>query len=129
MAGKAAVALIKEPCTAAEDQQARRLRRQGGSSPSGDVNYAPYERTWRGLPVVGGDFVVVTDDEGHVLTTSVAQTSKVKLTSTTPRVLKGRATTVARQQVDKVRSPRDPASRRVAGQDLPPRLGDPGQRP
>ena len=70
---------------------------------SGSLNYAPYERTFRGLPVVGGDFVVVTDDEGHVLNTSVAQTSRIRLASTTPRVLKGRATTVARQQVSKVR--------------------------
>ena len=46
----------------------------------------------------------MTDDEGHVLNASVAQTSKVRLASTTPRVQKGRATTVARQQVDKVRS-------------------------
>ena len=72
-----------EPRAAAEDQQARRLRRQEILT-SGDLNYAPYERTWRGLPVVGGDFVVVTDDEGHVLTTSVAQTSTIKLSSTTP---------------------------------------------
>ena len=70
---------------------------------SGSLNYAPYERTFRGLPVVGGDFVVVTDDEGHVLNTSVAQTSRIRLASTTPRVLKGQATTVARQQVSKVR--------------------------
>ena len=28
------------------------------------VQYAPYERTYRGLPVVGGDFVVVTDSYG-----------------------------------------------------------------
>ena len=102
MAGKAAAALI--------DSRAPQLKisRHDGFVAkniltSGDVNYAPFERTWRGLPVVGGDFVVVTDDEGHVLATSVAQTSKVELTSTTPRVLKGRATTVARQQVDKVR--------------------------
>ena len=70
---------------------------------SGSLNYAPYERTFRGLPVVGGDFVVVTDDEGHVLNTSVAQTSRIRLASTTPRVLKGQAATVARQQVSKVR--------------------------
>ena len=27
------------------------------------LNYVPYERTYRGLPVVGGDFVVSTDDQ------------------------------------------------------------------
>ena len=76
---------------------------------SDGINYVPYERTWRGLPVIGGDFVVVTDDEGHVLSTSVAQSRRTSLDSTTPRVLKGRATTVARQQVtrvSKIESPR-----------------------
>ena len=128
MAGKAATALIQSRAP-----QLKISKHDGFVAKkiltSGDLNYAPYERTWRGLPVVGGDFVVVTDDEGHVLTTSVAQTSKIELASTTPRVLKGRATTVARQQLDKVTRDRGPAPGRVAGQDLPPRLGDPGQRP
>jgi Fungalysin/Thermolysin Propeptide Motif len=31
------------------------------------IQYAPYERTYRGLPVVGGDFVVVTDSRGQIL--------------------------------------------------------------
>ena len=45
------------------------------------LNYVPYERTYRGIPVVGGDFVVSTDDQGRILTTSVAQTRQVKLRS------------------------------------------------
>src|SRR5512138_3731527 len=28
---------------------------------SSGLNYVPYERTFRGLPVVGGDFVIVTN--------------------------------------------------------------------
>ena len=107
MAGKAAAALIQSRAP-----ELKIGRHDGFVAQkiltSGDLSYAPYERTFRGLPVVGGDFVVVTDDEGHVLSTSVAQTSKVRLASTTPRVLKGRATTVARQQVDKVRSSEAP---------------------
>ena len=75
---------------------------------SGDLSYASYERTYRGLPVVGGDFVVVTDDEGHVLATSVAQTSMTRLASTTPTVGKGRATSVARQQLDRIRNTEAP---------------------
>ena len=31
------------------------------------IQYAPYERTYRGLPVVGGDFVVVSDAHGQIL--------------------------------------------------------------
>ena len=45
------------------------------------LNYVPYERTYRGIPVVGGDFVVSTDDNGQILATSVAQTRQVKLRS------------------------------------------------
>jgi Zn-dependent metalloprotease len=48
---------------------------------SGALQYVPYERTYRGLPVVGGDFVVATDASGRVLATSVAQTRKVRLGS------------------------------------------------
>jgi len=107
MAGKAAEALIQSRAP-----ELKIGRHDGFVAQkiltSGDLNYAPYERTFRGLPVVGGDFVVVTDDEGHVLDTSVAQTSKVRLASTTPRVLEGRAVTVARQQIDKVRSSEAP---------------------
>jgi Zn-dependent metalloprotease len=45
------------------------------------LNYVPYERTYRGIPVVGGDFVVATDDTGKILATSVAQTRQVRLAS------------------------------------------------
>ncbi len=69
---------------------------------SSGLQYAPYERTWRELPVVGGDFVVVTDSEGHVLNTSVAQTRKVHLATINPSVHKGQATSVARNQLNRV---------------------------
>ena len=55
------------------------------------LHYVPYERTYRGVPVVGGDFVVSTDDEGRVLATSVAQRSAVKLRSVTPTLDKALA--------------------------------------
>jgi Zn-dependent metalloprotease len=63
------------------------------------IQYAPYQRTYRGLPVVGGDFVVVTDARGQILTTSVAQTHKVTLLSLKPTVTKASAVRTARQQV------------------------------
>jgi zinc metalloprotease ZmpA len=53
---------------------------------SGGLQYVPYERTYRGLPVVGGDFVVATDSSGRVLATSVAQRRAVRLTDTTATV-------------------------------------------
>jgi zinc metalloprotease ZmpA len=36
-------------------------------------SYVSYDRTYQGLPVVGGDFVVVIDPSGRVQTASVAQ--------------------------------------------------------
>src|SRR4051812_41284622 len=41
------------------------------------LQYVPYERSYKGLPVIGGDFVVVTDARGAVKSTSVAQTTAV----------------------------------------------------
>ncbi|HZN18198.1 MAG TPA: M4 family metallopeptidase [Micromonosporaceae bacterium] len=45
-----------------------------GMQPGGNgLKYFSYERTYRGLPVVGGDLVVVTGATGAVLNTAVAQ--------------------------------------------------------
>ncbi|MFC4055146.1 M28 family peptidase [Actinomadura syzygii] len=50
-----------------------------------DQYYVAYERTYRGLPVVGGDFVVATDGQGRVRTLSVAQRRQITV-ATTPKV-------------------------------------------
>jgi len=63
------------------------------------IQYVPYERTYRGLPVVGGDFVVVTNHEGQVISTSVAQSHRVRLASVTPQVTRRAAVAEARTQV------------------------------
>ncbi len=68
------------------------------------IEYAAYERTYRGIPVVGGDFVVVTDKSGNVITTSVAQTRKIDLASVTPKFGKDRASQVAQGRLDTVDS-------------------------
>ena len=52
------------------------------------LQYVAYDRTYKGLPVIGGDFVVATDAKGHILSTSVAQKGQVSLSSVTPRVRK-----------------------------------------
>jgi zinc metalloprotease ZmpA len=49
------------------------------------LQYVPYRRTYRGLPVYGGDFVVVTDPEGRVLSTSVAQTAPIAVATVPAR--------------------------------------------
>jgi Zn-dependent metalloprotease len=50
------------------------------------LQYVPYQRTYQGLRVYGGDFVVVTDRAGQVLSTEVAQTRPIALASLTPAV-------------------------------------------
>jgi len=50
------------------------------------LQYVPYQRTYQGLRVYGGDFVVVTDKSGQVLSTEVAQSKPIALTSLTPAV-------------------------------------------
>ncbi|ONI76107.1 peptidase M4 family protein [Actinosynnema sp. ALI-1.44] len=60
------------------------------------LNYVPYERTHKGLPVVGGDFVVVTDSAGQVLNTSVAQEQTIALSTLNPLVRKQDAESAAR---------------------------------
>ncbi len=63
------------------------------------LNYVPYERTYRGIPVVGGDFVVATDDKGKILATSVAQTRPVKLRATRATVARAAARATSGRQV------------------------------
>jgi Zn-dependent metalloprotease len=54
-------------------------------SSAAGLQYVPYQRTYRGLPVYGGDFVVVTDRRGQVLSTSVAQRAAIAVATTPAR--------------------------------------------
>lgn len=63
------------------------------------LQYVPYARTYKGLPVVGGDFVVNTDAQGHILGTTVAQTKATRLGSITPMITQQRARGVSSRQV------------------------------
>lgn len=101
-AGRAAEALIARQAPALKVSPGDGFVAQPVISSDG-LHYAPYRRTWRGLPVVGGDFVVVTDDAGRVLNTSVAQADPVRLPSATPRLSTAEARDVARAQLTRVR--------------------------
>jgi Zn-dependent metalloprotease len=72
------------------------------SAPSGGLRYVAYERTYRGLPVIGGDFVVVTDSHGRYLASSVAQTRPTSLTSLSPKISSSSAARVARGELSRV---------------------------
>ena len=71
------------------------------SVPEG-LQYVPYERTYKGLPVVGGDFVVVTDASGNVLSTSVAQTATIGNLATKASVASSKAQAASRTKLSKV---------------------------
>ncbi|QUQ68347.1 M4 family metallopeptidase [Kutzneria sp. CA-103260] len=73
-------------------------------SATNGLKYVPYDRTYKGMPVVGGDFVVATDSTGKVLGTSVAQSDTINLPSTTPKLTAAQAEAIARTQVPTVDS-------------------------
>ncbi|MFG1643063.1 M4 family metallopeptidase [Amycolatopsis sp. NPDC049252] len=77
---------------------------QKAISSTNGLQYIPYERSYKGLPVVGGDFVVATNATGQVLGTSVAQDQTINLATTTGKVTKAAAEATARQQLPSVDS-------------------------
>ena len=66
------------------------------------LQYAAYNRTYGGLPVIGGDFVVTTNNKGQILATSVAQKAKIGSLSVKPTVSAAKAASVTKAQVTKV---------------------------
>lgn len=66
--------------------------------------YVSYERTHAGLPVVGGDFVIVTDAAGQMTYSSAAQQSPISLASTTPKLSQVSAESIAMKQLRSVSS-------------------------
>ncbi|GAA2051764.1 hypothetical protein GCM10009839_68640 [Catenulispora yoronensis] len=77
------------------------FQRQQVSSSNG-IQYVPYLRTYSGLPVVGGDFVVVTNSAGQVVYNSVAQDHAIGNISTTPTLSSDKAVSVASGQLKSV---------------------------
>ncbi|MCF6467648.1 M20/M25/M40 family metallo-hydrolase [Nonomuraea sp. MG754425] len=73
-----------------------------------DMFYVAYERTYKGLPVVGGDAVVVTDAAGHVRDTVAASGPSPRDVATKPAISAGRATEVARAELERVDDTAEP---------------------
>ena len=69
---------------------------------SAGLQYVPYERTYKGLPVRGGDFVLVLDGAGNVKANSVAQDSAIGELATTPKLTSAAAANVAKGQLKSV---------------------------
>jgi Zn-dependent metalloprotease len=69
---------------------------------SGGFTFVPYTRTYKGLPVKGGDFVVMTDKSGAAKYTSVAQSSPIGDLSVTPKITDAAALATAKKQLKSV---------------------------
>jgi Zn-dependent metalloprotease len=83
---------------AAGDVMVRLAVTRGGN----DLRYVSYDRTHSGLPVIGGDAVVVVNGDGEVAFVSVAQTEPIALATLGPAVLPPAAADAARAQFSSV---------------------------
>jgi Zn-dependent metalloprotease len=66
------------------------------------LQYVPFHRTYKGLEVIGGDGVVVTDRAGHVTYTSVAKESPLGVVNTTPKLSAADSVKIAKGQLKTV---------------------------
>lgn len=66
------------------------------------TQYVSYDRTYKGLPVIGGDFVLATDSAGNLKYASVAQQQAIGSLSTTPKLTSAAAEQTARAQLKTV---------------------------
>ncbi|MET8147137.1 M4 family metallopeptidase [Actinoplanes sp. NPDC049668] len=77
---------------------------KGAVISSSGLNYVPYQRSYKGLPVQGGDFVVSTDSAGNTVATSVAQSSPIGEIATTPKLTEAAALKIAKGELKTVSS-------------------------
>ena len=68
------------------------------------TQYVAYHRTFRDLPVVGGDVVLAVEPTGKVTGRSVTQSQTIRLASTDPAVAAAGAARTARGQIDSASS-------------------------
>jgi len=101
MATRAADALVAANPSALYASAGEQFVQKSLASSAG-LQYVSYERTYQGLPVIGGDFVVVTDSKGAVQDLSVAQGQALGSLSTTPSITAKRAIDIASGQLTKV---------------------------
>ncbi|MGY0231673.1 M28 family peptidase [Longispora urticae] len=89
------------------EQFDRRAVYTGGDPGSNTLYYVSYDRTYRGLPVVGGDAVVATDAAGKVLSTVSGSNTPIAL-NPQPQISAEQATAAARARLSKVDKATDP---------------------
>ncbi|MFI7105938.1 M28 family peptidase [Nonomuraea sp. NPDC050227] len=69
---------------------------------AGDMFYVAYERTYKGLPVIGGDAVVVTDAAGNVRDTVSAAGPTTREVATKATISAAKATATAKARLSRV---------------------------
>jgi Zn-dependent metalloprotease len=69
---------------------------------SSGLFYVPYERTYAGIPVVGGDFVMVMDGAGQNIHNSTALDHPISLASISPTLSQSAAEVIATRQLQTV---------------------------
>lgn len=102
MAANAAQALVASRPAALHASKDDVFQQHKVISSTNGLKYVPYDRTYKGIPVIGGDFVVSTNSAGQVLATSVAQKTAINLPSTSPKLTAKQAEAIARTQVPTV---------------------------
>ncbi|MFC6080721.1 M4 family metallopeptidase [Sphaerisporangium aureirubrum] len=74
-------------------------KRTGVTAGAGGLYYVTYDRTYKGLPMVGGDAVVVADASGRVRDTTAAAPATLVSLSTTPAITAEAATATAKTKL------------------------------
>jgi Zn-dependent metalloprotease len=69
---------------------------------SGGQQYVSFDRTYKGVRVLGGDFVVATDAAGNAEYTSVAQNTAIGELAVTPKLTSAAAVAIARHKLSTV---------------------------
>ena len=108
LAAATAARLVGDRPAALRAGIADKFIRRGVVSSHG-TQYVAYERTYKSLPVIGGDFVVSTDADGKVKGTSVAQDRMITDLATKPAVAAAKAQRTAKARlthVDRASRPR-----------------------
>jgi Zn-dependent metalloprotease len=90
------------------------LQRTGVVQGTRGLQYVTYARTFKGLPVVGGDVVVTTDAAGTVKDTAVAETATIEV-GTTAKITAAQAGATAKARLAKVDSAGPPTLKVLAG--------------
>ncbi len=101
LAAKSASALVaKRPAYLHASTDEAFVQKQVISSEG--TQYVTYDRTYKGLPVTGGDFVLATDAAGNLKYASVAQQQSIGNLATTPKLTSAAAEKTARAQLKTV---------------------------